>query len=321
MTGAPGLSSLLSNGSHRTAWADLPDEVRHWAEGLLGGPVVEAVTTAGGFSPGAVCRLRTSGGRRAFVKAVSSRVNERSAELHRRELRVAAGLHTDPAVPTLWGGYDDGVWVALMSDDVGGTTPRLPWRNDDVLRVLTALAEFQRRNTPARVDGLEQAAVANATALRAWQRLAEAPPADLDDWSRRNLERLAAVEATWPSLTHGDGLLHGDLRADNIVLAGAEVMLVDWPWASLGPGWLDVVNFAPTVTTMGGPEPEWVLAHSPSMRDAPSEGVTAAAVAAAGFYTEQEHLPPPPGLWDPRPWQRAQARTCRDWIRHRTGWR
>ena len=69
---------------------------------LGGGEVVEAVSQTGGFSPGPAVRLRTSAGRRAFVKAVSAETNPDSPDMHRREaalLRPDAGARAGAQAP------------------------------------------------------------------------------------------------------------------------------------------------------------------------------------------------------------------------------
>lgn len=70
-------------GATRLTWADLPDEIRTRAELIIGGHIVEARSQPSGFSPGTADRVRTSDGRRAFVKAVTPAVNQRSADLAR----------------------------------------------------------------------------------------------------------------------------------------------------------------------------------------------------------------------------------------------
>src|SRR4051795_12752419 len=104
----------------RVAWADLPRVVRSAVEEILGSPVVEAVSQAGGFSPGSADRVVTADGRRAFVKAVGASINPDSPGLHRREIQVGAALPASPAVPKLLGGWegraeeDGDEWVALV---------------------------------------------------------------------------------------------------------------------------------------------------------------------------------------------------------------
>ena len=94
--------------SRRIGWRDLPGPVRARVEQIIGGgPVVEAASQPGGFSPGTADRVRTESGRRAFVKAVSPAVNERSAELARQEMRITAALPAHAPVPAMLGGFDD----------------------------------------------------------------------------------------------------------------------------------------------------------------------------------------------------------------------
>jgi hypothetical protein len=63
-------------------------------------------------------------------------------------------------------------------------------------------------------------------------------------WAWAHLDRLAELEARWSQAAAGATLLHGDLRADNLLLTPSRVVLVDWPHACVGaaeaadPPWL-----------------------------------------------------------------------------------
>ena len=50
---------------------------------------------------------------------------------------------------------------------------------------------------------------------------------------------------------------HGDLRADNILLTQDGVVIVDWPGASVGAPWVDMLGMAPSVVLEGGPDALW----------------------------------------------------------------
>lgn len=315
-----GSGSATAPESARARWEELPPALRGWAEQLLGGPVVSAVTAPGGFSVGAACRLRTRRGQRAFLKAVSTGMNPRSTELQRREAHVTRLLEHDPAVPAVLGVYDAGDWAGLLLTEVDGRLPPQPWQPVDLERVLAALAALHDRHTPAPEAGLPGVGAAYGDVLTGWRRLAAQPPPGLDAWSRRHLDRLAEVEAGWAGAADGGTLLHGDLRADNLLFTADRVVFLDWPWACVGAAWFDVVAFAPSVAAQGGPDPEWLLARTPRARAAAPEAVTAVAVAVAGYFTEQASRPAPAGLRNPRTFQDAQARAARSWLRHRTGW-
>jgi hypothetical protein len=329
----------------RVPWEDLPASVRGWAEGSLGSPVVMAASQPGGFSPGAACRLRLADGRRAFLKAVSASANPHSPGMHRREGAVAAALPPDVPAPALLGQYDDGEWVALLFADVDGVPPAEPWQLPQLIQVLGAVAELHRICTPSPVKAVPSVADYLAEDLRGWRKFAsrrlvgsnpDGPadprrdgPADpdpdllagLDDWSARHLDRLAELEPRWTDAAAGTTLLHGDLRADNMLITEDGVVFVDWPHACTGAPWFDVVAFAPSVAMQGGPDPEWLLGRARSANGADPDAITAVVTAVAGYFTWQAQLPAIQGLPTVRAFQGAQGEQARAWLRRRTGWR
>src|SRR5690606_38571572 len=115
----------------RPTWHDLPASVHAAVGELLGSPVVAAESQPGGFSPGTADRVVTAGGRRAFVKVTGTALNDRSAQFHRREAEIVGAL-SSPAIPALIGVVDLGDWVAIVSEQVDGHPPALPWRDDDI---------------------------------------------------------------------------------------------------------------------------------------------------------------------------------------------
>ncbi len=124
--------------------------------------------------------------------------------------------------------------------------------------MLDALARMHEQCTPSPVAALPTVAEYHASSLHGWRDLAagEPSPTQLDDWSRRNLDRLAGPGSPVVGLRRpGTPLLHNDVRADNMLITGAEVIFVDWPHACTGAAWFDVVAFAPGVIMQGGPGP------------------------------------------------------------------
>src|SRR4051812_38791822 len=122
----------------RPSYSSLPDAVRGWAADLLGAPVVSADSQTRGFSPGVAGRGECSSGRRAFLKAVSADVNPMSPDMHRTEARVSGALPDSVGSPRLLGAYDDGVWVALLLEEVDGRPPASPWRPAELAAALRA---------------------------------------------------------------------------------------------------------------------------------------------------------------------------------------
>ncbi|MFJ8200477.1 aminoglycoside phosphotransferase family protein [Streptomyces sp. NPDC096152] len=311
----------------RTPWERLPETVRDAVAGVLGAPVVHAVTQPGGFSPGAAARVRTACGRRAFVKAVGADANPLSPRLHRAEARNAAALPDAVPAPRLLGAYDDGGWVALVFEDVSGRQPHLPWRPDELRRVLDAVERLNRGLTPSPVAA-PTAAEAFAQDFAGWRQLLDGAEGHLDGrldpWAVAHLAELTDLAAPWPEAVCGDTLAHADLRADNMLLTGAgeddvEVVFVDWPHAVRAAPWFDLLLMLPCVRAQGGPDPEEVFTTHALGRAADPEAVTAALAALTGFFLSHCLRPDPPGIPALRAFQRAQGEAALAWLRARVG--
>jgi thiamine kinase-like enzyme len=248
---------------------------------------------------------------------VSAAVNAASAEMHRREADVVQCLPRDAPVPRLLAAHDEDGWMTLVFEDVDGRQPALPWRGDELVRVLDALEALWEALTPAPLatptvaDGL-------AAEFTGWRTV---DPDAVDAWARRHLDGLVAREERWTQAAAGETLLHSDLRADNLLLTPDRVVVVDWPSACVGAAWVDLAFLLPSVAMQGGPRPETVLASTPTGVHAPSEQLDAVVAALAGYFVEHALRPPPPGLPTVRAFQAAQGRVALDWLRARTGWR
>jgi aminoglycoside phosphotransferase (APT) family kinase protein len=305
----------------RLSWWAVPPGVRAAVEARLGSRVVDAATQAGGFSPGAAARLRLADGRRAFVKAVGPQLNPHSPEIFRSEARVVAQLAGHAPVPRLLACIDDNDWVALVFEDVDGAPPRLPWRPDELRRVVAAAGQLAATLDPSPI------AVASVQdrfgeSFHGWRRLAVAggdlgfvPP-----WARRHLDALAELEAGWAAAAVGSTLCHCDLRADNLILTDAAVIVVDWPWASIGPPWFDGVAMVPSLIMQGAPGWEPLITGYLDFLRADPAAVTALLAAFAGFFLFYAQLPAQPGLPTLRAFQRSQGEAALVWLRARTGW-
>lgn len=308
----------------RKLWESVAPHVRERIESRLTAPVARVINQPSGFSPGAAARLVLTDGSRVFVKAASSVPNAETPEMHRREATIAALLPTRVPAPRLRDSFDDGDWIALRFDDVDGRHPAEPWESGELDRVLSALADL------AEVDTAPIAPVLDHEPLEGmdfWARAAglmgegSRLPIPGDSWVHANLERLAELEALAPAAVAGDALLHGDLRADNILLTTSQVFLVDWPHAALGAPWVDLVLLLPSVAMQGGPPPPEVFDHQPAARGADPAAVTAVLAALSGYFLVQAALPPPAGLPSLRPFQQAHGEVALRWLRQRTGWR
>lgn len=294
----------------RIGWEDLPVEVRRAVADILGGDVVEAVSQSGGFSPGTADRVRTAGGRRAFVKAVSTAQNEHSPDFHRREARITAVLPPEAPTPELLGTYDDGDWVALVLTDVEGRHPAVPWRTAELARVRAALDELARIPAPPGVPDARDLLEHDFTG---WHRVRADPPADLDGWAAAHLDDLCRHTDRGLAALIGDTLAHTDIRADNLLIdPHGTVTVVDWPHACRGPAWLDTLLLLVNVRFNGG-DPDLASIN------ADHADLVGALAALGGFFADAARQPPPPGLPSLRAFQQAQADAVVSWLRELSG--
>jgi hypothetical protein len=278
------------------------------------------MTQPGGFSPGLAARLRLEDGSRVFLKAVSEAVNPDSHHMHRREGRIVAALPSTAPVPRLRWAYDQRGWVALCFDDVDGRHPSMPWTEHDLSLVVDALKRLSEDLTPSPIEVEVTAADALIHEIHGWRRALDRGETNMDPWCLRNLERLASLEAKAPAASRGNTLLQFDARADNILIAGERVYIVDWPHARIGAAWIEWLAMAPSVAMQGGPPPEDFMARF-EMSQAEKEDVDAVLCSIAGYFTVRALDPPPPGIPTVRAFQAAQGVVAVAWLRRRLGWR
>ncbi|GAB6904112.1 aminoglycoside phosphotransferase family protein [Kineosporia succinea] len=307
--------------STRLLWRDLPVHVREAATAWFGTDVAHEASQPSGFSPGLASRLTLGDGRRVFVKAVGSERNPDSPRMYRRELAVMRYLPEAAPAPRLLWAHDDGDWVLLVLEDVDGHEPALPWRADDLDRVLEALGRTATLLTPAPADAPSLVRDIEET-WHGWRSLATlAGPgalAALDPWAASQGDRLVGLELAAPAAARGNTLLHGDIRADNLLLtASGEVVVVDWPHAAVGAAWCDVLFLLPSAVAAGGVDPERAWARFGPARDAAPADVDAVLAGLAGYFLYSSTLPAPKNVPGVRRFQAQQGHAALAWLRQR----
>lgn len=319
-------SPPLAFSGSRLSWADLPRTVRARIGELAGAAVVTETSATSGFSPGYAAVLELGDGTRVFVKAVSPEQNPGSPDLARAEIEVARHLPAAVPAPRLLWSDDDGVWVLTGFTAVRGREPEQPWRADELAVVLRAVTDLAAAGTPAPagLPPLHDVVVGYA---RGWGRIVEDGTVERattavgphGDWLRAHLDELVEVVSDAAQAAVGDTLVHGDLRADNVLIdyqRPHRVWLIDWPHArSGGVPWFDLVAMLPSVAMQGGGDPEEIFRTHPNAAGADRDAVRAVLAALAGHFTHAAIQPTPQGLTNLRPFQAAQAVTALEWLR------
>lgn len=306
----------------RMPWDEVPESIRASVGEILGAPVVSARTQSGGFSPGSADRVVTADGRRAFVKTAWREVNAEATDIHRREARKSASLPAGIPVPRLLGAIDRGDWVAVVFEDVEGRHPFTPWRADEVVLVLDALADISAPHLPAS-DALPPLEEELSRLFAGWSLmgdLASVPlDADLAAWARpRHAEFVRMSDAALADL-RGDRLVHLDARADNLLIRpDGTVAVVDWPWAARGAGWFDALALLVNVRLYDPHvDVEALIATHRAFDGMPPDAATRVLAGLAGFFLEGSMQPDKPGIPTLRSFQRDQAIATLRWLRER----
>ena len=288
-------------------------------EARVGAPIVEAITQPQGFSPGLATRLRLDDGRRVFVKAVSEAANPDTPDIHRREARILAALPASAHAPRLLWTFDEQGWVALCLEDIDGRHPHEPWTEDDLNLVVETFTRMAADLTPSPIAVDETASQGFARNINGWQEALQRGEDRLDAWCMRNLARLAELESQAPRAAEGETLLNFDARADNLLIAGDRLYVLDWPWARTGAWWIDLFGMAPSVAMQRGPSPADFVGRLDLSRVHKDE-LDAVVCTLAGYFVVRALEPPPPGIPTVRAFQAAQGRVTIAWLRERTGW-
>lgn len=297
----------------RPSWHTIPELLRDAIAARIG-TVEQAVSPTGGFTPGLAARLLLSGGGRVFVKGLPA--EHALAASYRHEAAAVAMIPDAVPAPALRWHDEVAGWIVLAFDDIAGRHPRCGPPGRDLPGVLDAVTAAQ---VPA--GGLPQSAERIGPWVHGWAELAAAPSADLHPWAAVRLGELAGVERAWLPYAYGATLVHGDLRADNMLVSDSGVVLVDWAFAAVGAAWLDLADLVPQMILAGHTPAtaEQCVARLPAWRNAPPGAITSYAAACAGYWIRSARLPAPVGVPHLREYQARAGRAAVEWVAWRWG--
>lgn len=220
----------VQDGGNRPEWAELPQYVRVVIEAMVADQVTDARSARGGFSPGFASTLTLSAGRRVFVKAMSDALTPGGAGLYRREQRIISAL--PPTVPTarLLDVRDDGDWIVLLYEFADGWSP-VPSRPTELAAMLETYRLLAKLLDPSPLV-LDDFETVWADRFDEWTRLSDTDAvavAEAFPWASANLATISHLASGWRNAVRANALVHGDLRADNMIYTPEGVLFSTGP--------------------------------------------------------------------------------------------
>jgi aminoglycoside phosphotransferase (APT) family kinase protein len=307
--------------SVRPGWGGVPFVVQIVLEQRLGTQVAQSTSQTTGYSAALASRLELADGGRVFVKGVPAA--HPMVRSYHSEAYAAAALPEGTPAPLLLGTIDD-EWFLLVFEDVDGREPDLSPGSPDIAALLDSVDAMRCMLTPSPLPALPTADAVYGPQLAGWAYLAQRPPHDLDPWSRRNLDKLVAMESAWRPWSSGDTMLHMDLRPDNVLCRtdDGKAIVVDWAHAVRGAPWLELAHVVPHLVVAGHSpgEAERTVLRGPAMTSVPAWAITGFAAAVAGYWAASSRQPAPPGSYGLRAFQATAAAAALRWVAHRTRW-
>lgn len=313
--------------ANRPDWDELPEVVQAAIELRLGSPVRWWTSRLGGFTRGMAAVLRLRDGRDVFVKAAEDRHAPVAWQSYRHEAKVLAWLPDGVPAPRLLWTLDERLagnhWSVLGIEAVEGRLPDLPWSDDDLARAVAVVEEAAAAlaEPPPGLELPELGAqlAADEQAADLWARVAAGTVAVEDAWARTHARDLARLGARAGDAIRGEAAVHGDLRADNLILGAERSWVCDWNWVFRAASWSDLARLL-VQAQASGLDADKAFRASPLSDGVDDEALDAwlAHLAAVHLVRLAEPEPPASSPWL-RPHLRDYAAASLQWLEARRG--
>jgi len=250
----------------KPAWTDVPKDAAQALEAWLGTRITEARIAWGGYGPGASFILDLADGSRRFLKAQHPGQTPEGARMLAREIEARERYPFIAEIaPAFLGAVAAGDWEWLVFEHIDGAIPALPWTEAKLEALFGALGAIFERSRHLPVDSADHVASVLPAQSEGWHAIAEDPEiraaflsafVERDaatEWLQHCLPILRPLQSAIPELGGPIGLMHFDLRSDNLLFRpDGSAVLLDWSDGCIAPLALELGGFAPSCIAEGG---------------------------------------------------------------------
>jgi len=194
------------------------------------------------------------------------------------------------SAPAFIGSFDDGRWVVIALEAIGGAPPAESWDPESLTRAVSAVVELTEAVTPSPV-----ALPREHPRLGGWIDLAAdtsgvARLATVSTWAADHLSDFVVLESDGLVAAQGSSLVHFDLYPHNMLLADDRIVFVDWPHARLGASIIDLMMLLSSATA-DGIDPEPILATYAAAADPVAVDAILARISRGQHVVTEQYLP------------------------------
>lgn len=293
-------------------WRDVPIELRKQVEEKVECSIRTATRVFGGYGPTATFRIFLEDGRTLFAKGAgqgSLAENWRVLPIEEAVYREVSAIA--PISPRYYGSVSTQGWHLLLLEDLKDSKKVPPWTETLAFQAMRDLARFHVRGLSEadKVEGMTGRGVTenwlsikkSSEERNYFLAMFHENREEAETWLDAAIDVLIPIEAELMRPDQPWGLIHKDIRSDNLRFREGSLVLFDWALACSGPLLFDIGFFLPSLEGEGGPPAERLLPiYKKEMADHgivfPEYAERAVAICSAGFFATRAGKPPIPQL-------------------------